>query len=137
MGEYRIVEHTADVGIYAEGSSLEELFTQAVMGLLDITGTWKPGPASEDVDIDLTTHDLGALLVDWLSEVLYLQDGRDSFISSIEIKEVKRNSLRGRVGILPHGQDVIEGTPVKAITYHQLQVEETEDGWMAHVFFDI
>lgn len=137
MNEYQVIEHTADVGIHATGATLEKLFTQAALGLLDIIGTWKPGHGSETIAIEVSAHDLGALLVDWLSEILFLQDARDCLISSLEVVTVDRLSAAGSVGIATHGNDVIEGTPVKAITYHQLQVEETEDGWTARVFFDI
>lgn len=138
MGEYRIVEHTADVGIYAVGRSLEDLFAQATLGLLEITGTWVPGEPAEVVPVAIEAHDLGAMLVDWLSEVLYLQDAGDAVIRTLEVSKVDPPRANGLVGITPRGEDDIEGTPVKAITYHQLQVEETEgEGWECHVFFDI
>jgi SHS2 domain-containing protein len=137
VGEYRVVEHTADVGIYASGTSLADLFTQATLGMLEITGTWRPGPSSEHIALEVSSHDLGGLLVDWLSEVLYVQDARDVVITEVEVDEIEGPAATGRVGISSHGEDDIEGTPVKAITYHQLEVEQTEDGWMGHVFFDI
>lgn len=137
MGEYRILEHTADVGIYAIGETLEELFRQATLGLLAITGTWKPANRGEVVQIEVSAHDLGAVLVDWLSEVLYLQDTRDALIADVTVIEVGPTRANGRVGVLIRGNDQVEGTPVKAITYHQLQVERTEEGWEAQVFFDI
>lgn len=137
MGEYRVVEHTADVGIYVIGESLEELFRQGALGLLDITGTWKPGSADEIVSVEVSSHDLPGTFVDWLSEILYLQDARDSLIASIDLDHVGDSGARGRVGLLTRGNAELEGTPVKAITYHQLEVERTEEGWEAHVFFDI
>lgn len=137
MGEYRVVEHTADVGIYVIGGSVEEPFRQAALGLLDITGTWKPGPPDEVVTVEVSSHDLPGAFVDWLSEILYLQDARDSLITSIDVEDVGDSDARGRVGLLTRGNVEVEGTPVKAITYHQLEVERTEEGWEAHVFFDI
>ncbi|HYI43916.1 MAG TPA: archease [Actinomycetota bacterium] len=137
MGEYRIIEHTADIGIYVGGESLEELFRQGALGLLAITGTWKPGTPDEQIEIEVGSHDLPGTFVDWLGEVLYLQDTRDAWIVSVEVSSARAEEVRGRVGLKKRGKEEFEGTPVKAITYHQLEVEQTEEGWEGHVFFDI
>lgn len=133
---YQIVEHTADVGIRAWAGSLEDLFTEVTYGLLDIAGT-RGETAEQDVAVDLEAPDLGALLVDWLSEVLYLQDGRDAVIQKVAIDEVRDGRVRGRVSIGPRGDAVLQGTAVKAITYHQLRVEKTDSGWEATVYVDV
>jgi SHS2 domain-containing protein len=31
----------------------------------------------------------------------------------------------------------LTGPPIKAVTYHQLQVAETDEGWSATVYFDV
>lgn len=136
VNDYTIVEHTADVGIRARGTSLEAVFEQATYGLLDIIGA-RRGDGEEEVGLELEARDLGALLVDWLSEVLYLQDGRDAVIASVAVDEVRDGRIRGRVALAPRGDQIIEGTAVKAITYHQLRVEETSSGWEAEVYVDV
>lgn len=131
------MEHTADVGVRATGATLTELFLQAALGLLEITGAWRPGVKGETVEIVLEGgSDLGALLVDWLSEVLYLQDTRDRLISDVSIESVEGSGLTGRVTVIPRAGSV-DGTPVKAITFHQLVVERSDGVWNAQVFFDI
>jgi SHS2 domain-containing protein len=132
---FEILEHTADVGVRAFGPSVESVFEQATRGLLDITGAGRSG-TGEVVEIDVEAADLGALLVYWLEEVLYLQDARDSVVGEVTIDSVTGTNARGRVTIASREED-LEGTAVKAITYHQLRVERQDAGWVAVVYFDI
>ncbi len=136
MAGYDVLEHTADVGVRATGATLEETFEQATIGLAQIAGVWRP-EFGERVDIDVVADDLGALLVDWLSEVLYLHDARGAAIAAVEIEAVEEHRARGSVVLGDLGEGIAEGTQVKAITYHQLTVERATGGWVAQVFFDI
>ncbi len=132
---FEILEHTADVGVRGWGDTVEEAFRQATLGLLDIVGVWQPAPGERE-DIEVQAHDLGALLVDWLGEVLYLQDTRDVVVSGLEVSSVQQGRAAGWVELAPRPEE-IEGTAVKAITYHQLEVAEQEGRWVAQVFLDI
>jgi SHS2 domain-containing protein len=138
MARFEILEHTADVGIKAEAVDLAGLFEAATLGLLDIIGTWAPGPAPSSVDLALEAPDTGALLVDWLGEVLYVHDSRDAVVTSLDMLEVTPARAAGRLGIAPRDEAAYEGgTQVKAITYHRLAVEQTPDGWTATVYVDV
>ena len=120
----------------ARGTSTEEAFKQATRGLLDITGTLAEG-SGERVAIEVTANDLGGALVDWLEEVLYLQDARDSVITGLKVESATAAGATGWVEISPRINE-IEGTAVKAITYHQLRVSKHPNGtWLATVYFDI
>jgi SHS2 domain-containing protein len=136
MGSYEILEHTADVGVRAQGETLEECFEQATRGLLAIVGIDRPGPG-ERVSIELSSEDLGALLVDWLNEIIYLHDARDAVIADLVLTEVSGDTLRGELALAPRGEDAAEGVQVKAVTYHQLRVERTPAGYVAEVYFDV
>ena len=133
---FEIVEHTADVGIKASGATLEEAFRETTLGLLEITGTWVPG-VGEEVELEFISTDAASLLVDWLGEILYLQDARDALVAGVEVREVNQERLVGTVTLTPRGEVDPEGTAVKAITYHQLAVDEFEDGWHVTVYVDV
>jgi SHS2 domain-containing protein len=135
-GRFEVLEHTADVGVRAVGSSLKECFRQMTLGLLEISGAYRPdGGDKRDISVD--ADDFGALLVYWLEEVLYIQDSADAVVTDVTVNEVGMDEAVGSVSIAPRGDEVLEGTAVKAITYHQLSVARTEEGWTATVFFDI
>lgn len=139
MARFEILEHTADVGIKAEAVDLPGVFEQAALGLLDIIGTWAPDRrATEQVEVDVEADDPGALLVDWLGEILYVHDSRDAVVTSLDMTGATPRRAAARVGIAPREEDSYEGgTQVKAITYHRLAVEEGPGGWSATVYVDV
>jgi SHS2 domain-containing protein len=136
VGNYEILEHTADVGVEARGGTLEECFEQATLGLLEILGM-QPAGRGTIVTLELVAEDLGGLLVDWLNEVLYLQDARDAVITALGVEKVTTRNATGWVSLAPRRGRHLEGTQVKATTYHQLMVDATPDGYVARVFFDV
>jgi SHS2 domain-containing protein len=133
---FEIVEHTADVGVRATAPTIESLFEETTRGLLEITGSLLPG-AGEWVEFDVESRDLAGALVDWLGEALYLQDSRDAVVTDIRVDAVNGGRARGALSLAPRHDADLEGTAVKAITYHQLRVEETAEGWTAQVFVDV
>ena len=135
MGSFEIIEHTADVGIRAYGATREELFEQATLGLAQIIGI-VTDRAGERVHVSVEAGDLGGLLVDWLSEVLYLHEVRDALLAGVRLGEVTEQRAAGVVELVEREGEV-EGTQVKAITYHGLKVEPDGDGWMAQVYVDV
>lgn len=153
MGSFEILEHTADVGIRAQGANLEELFEQASRGLAEVIGIWKPASAqerkghglAEQIVIDLDARDLGGLLVDWLGEIVYLADVREGSLTHIEAEAVSEPgdahagacTAAGRLWLEPRVGEQQEGTAVKAITYHRLKVAPTPTGWVAEVYLDV
>jgi SHS2 domain-containing protein len=136
VADYEILEHTADIGVRAYGETLAEVFECTTRALAEIAGIWHPG-SGEEVMIEVESEDLGSLLVDWLSEVLYLEDERSAAIAGIEMTRVEHGHVSGAVTLRPLDSDPVEGVQIKAVTYHQLLVERAPGGWTARVFFDI
>ena len=137
MAQYEIIEHTADVGIAAEAPDLPELFRQMALGLADIMGAWKPDVAdTEPIEIVLDSNDLGGLLVDWLNEIIWLQDSRDAVLAHVRVTYIEPGYMKAKLGLAPRAEQ-LEGTAVKAITYHRLLVEQHGSGWRARVYVDV
>ncbi|MGB3561982.1 MAG: archease [Thermoanaerobaculia bacterium] len=138
---YRFIEHTADTGLEVEARTLDELFVEALRGMTDcITEVEQVVPKTRR-RLVVQAGDLGRLLVEWLSEVVYLFEVEDLLLSQaeVEIKESKEGfDLEATAAGEPYDPD---RHPVKialkAVTYHQLKVEQTPDGWQARVIFDI
>lgn len=133
---FEIVEHTADVGVRASAPTIESLFEETTRGLLEITGSLVPG-VGEWVEFEVESRDLAGALVDWLGEALYLQDSRDAVVTDIRVESVDGGRARGALSLAPRNDADLEGTAVKAITYHQLVVEPFESGWRCRFFVDV
>src|SRR5688572_5543828 len=97
MGGYEIIEHTADVGIAAEAPTLEGVFEQTALGLFEILGGWDPG-AGEDTELRLEPADNAGLLVDWLNELLFIQETRDIVFTSLDVGKIDGGGLLATVG---------------------------------------
>jgi SHS2 domain-containing protein len=136
MEGYELLEHTADVGVRARGATLEEVFEQATLGLAEVLGALRPGPG-EAVAIEVTAGDAGALLVDWLNEVLWLHETRGhAAIAAIRVERAGGDRAAGSVTFSSTDQPA-DGTFVKAVTYHRLRVGRDAGGWLAEVYLDV
>jgi len=136
MGDFELLEHTADVGIRARGATLEEAFEQATQGLAEVLGARRPGPG-EAVAVEVTAGDPGALLVDWLNEVLWLHETRGhAAIAAVRVERVGGDRAAGSV-TFSSTDPPADGTFVKAVTYHRLRVGRDAGGWLAEVYLDV
>jgi len=133
---FEVLEHTADVGVRATAGTLEGVFVEATRGLAEIAGI-AGDERGERVGLELSGEDPAGLLVDWLSEVLWLHDSRDAFVGRIEVDEVSPHGVRGSVTLTPRGDRAAQGTQVKAVTYHRLHVGRENGGWTAEVYLDV
>jgi SHS2 domain-containing protein len=132
---FEILEHTADIGLRARGKTPEELFENAAAGLLEILGA-AAHEGSTDEEIALEADDRAALLVHFLDELIYLVDARGARIAAIAVRFDAPTRLRASVTWTP-SDEPLEGTELKAATFHQLSLEERGGGFEATVFFDV
>jgi SHS2 domain-containing protein len=135
---FEVFEHTADLGLRVRAATREALFAEATRGLLAIIVANPDavrGVEFKRFRLDGTQNDF--LLFDWLSELLVLFDTQNWLAAECDA----RFDARG-AEILCRGEPLDRQRheldhEVKAITYHGLCVEETEDGWMAEVIVDL
>ena len=132
---YEIIDHTADIGIKAYGRSIEEAFENAAYGMFDIiSDTSKVEPVGEYL-IRLESDSLEELLVDFLSELLYIFEVQHLIFGKFEVK-LDGTKLEARIfGEKFNPEKHPKGIEIKAVTYHILEVNASE-GYVK-VLFDI
>ncbi|HEX5481521.1 MAG TPA: archease [Terriglobia bacterium] len=138
MHSFRILEHTADVGFEAFGETRPQLFANAARALTSLRVDLDSVAALEPVKLRVQGPDLPGLLVNWLSEILYLEDAEEWLFSSFDFSAFEETSLDGvargeRFSPARHRLKSL----VKAVTYHQLAVEKKDGVWRARVFVDV
>lgn len=143
---FEILEHTADIGLKVHGRTLAELFVNAANGLLSLISAPGEQITSESggrLTLSVNGSDLEDLLVNWLSEILYFIDAEGWELSEFSLRDIVvdpegENRIAGEgLGQRLKLRERSRAIPVKAVTYHQISVQETSDGWEAVVYFDI
>jgi len=137
MKKFEIIEHTADVAIEAYGSTREELFANAALGMFTIIGdTDKVAPAESRL-IEVHADGPELLLADFLAELLYQLDVSHFVLHHATVESVTDTDVRAMVYGEPLGPHHELFTDIKAVTHHRLKVERCDSGWRATVLFDI
>lgn len=134
---YREIEHTADLAIEVEAPTRKDLFARAATALAQImieTGGVKPVERREieivdDDDPDMMHDMLGAALNLCLTGGFVWRDAdveeREHAVAVWlrgEPYDIERHKLK---------------TEIKAVTMHQLAVENKDGKWIARIVFDI
>ena len=138
MLPFQILEHTADIGFEAFGPTREEVFTNAARALVYLMVDLESILPQDNLSLRAEGSDMPDLLVNWLSEILYLFDAEGWLFRDFEVKHLTDRSFaavgRGeKFDRTRHQAKLL----VKAITYHQLDLSETGQGWRAQVYVDI
>lgn len=135
---YTPLDHTADAGIIVYGEDLPALFTHAAWALFDVISDATTIQPLHSMTVRLEALDREDLLVQWLSELLYLYDTQrflccDATFTVLEPTRLEA-TIRGEP--LDPARHPID-TEIKAVTYHQIAVEQVGARWQARVIFDV
>jgi SHS2 domain-containing protein len=135
---YEVLEHAADVGFRAHAPTLPQLFASAAEALVGIAMETDEIEQRETYSLRAEGESLEALLVNWLSEVLYYLDGRRLAMRSFQVKELTSDRVSGEAAGEP--RDLTRQPAklvVKGVTYHQLKIAQDALGWFCEVFLDV
>ncbi len=142
---YRLLEHTADVGIEATGADAGATLCEAARGLTHVlTGGGlhdhgRDGRSERAFFVE--APDRESLLVAFLSELLWLleSDGVLWAGGGVRLSDTT-DGLRAEAGgnfvrfdPRRHGG----GVEVKAVTYHDVRFGPDGEGWVARVILDL
>lgn len=148
MDGYEIIEHTADVGIRGRGDSLDALFVAMARGLFAVIAdpetvqqphTVQPDTADMErrrsirLDADTTAD----LLHDWLEELNALHQIHGELYGrfTVQVAGTRLTAVAEGEAIDPERHDL--RVEVKAVTWHDLRVDRTAEGYEAFVLLDI
>ena len=135
---YDFFEHTADVGIRARASTLRELFIHMARGLVELIAEDSRLEPRQTREIALAAENTEALLVSWLSELLFWFSTERFLPVRYVLDDVTPRSLRGRIeGDHFDPSRHVQGREVKAITHHLLSVQQRNSVWEGQVLVDI
>lgn len=131
--EFEEIEHTADWSIRVFGRTLSELFVHAAQGMFSLLDPDLESEGTQKRTIELSAIDRETLLVSWLEELLYLLESEGIAAVDYEL-QVNDKHLQAVVltrKILSMKKDI------KAVTYHELELQEEESGIQTTLVFDV
>jgi len=144
MRRYQISDRftTADLGLELEADSLEELFAAAAEGMMAIIfGERVELEGNSEDFLELSADNLEQLMVDWLSELLYLFDAEGMVGGGFDLKiEEAEGQYRLSANLSMCRYDPVAMPAeheIKAVTYHRLNIEKRENLYRCHVVFDL
>jgi SHS2 domain-containing protein len=131
---HKWIEHTAELQLELHATSEAGVFREAIDALRELLEDETPeagAPAQRPVEVEAT--DRGALLAEWLAELVFLAETEGLVPESVDDLVVGEDSVtgvvRGRLAQPPH--------LVKAVTYHDLELRRDRDGWRGNVVLDV
>ncbi|MBC7234746.1 MAG: archease [Chloroflexi bacterium] len=131
------LDHTADLALRVYGRDRAELFAHAALGMFEAMHchTTEQSAQPIEAEIVLDAPDQETLLVDWLSELLYLSERRRACFTSFDIHQLTETHLEATV----HGTTACRPQLlIKAVTYSNLRIKRRDDGiYQVTIIFDI
>ncbi|MDR0767499.1 MAG: archease [Methanosarcinales archaeon] len=145
--DFEYIDHVADMRFIAYGGSLEEVFKNAALATLFAIADISAIQPQTVFEIELETINLENLMVDFLSELLFLFDAEETTLGVVSVKEVgsKRDENGEEIWFINasvSGEPIDASkhdfkTEVKAITYNKIRIEKTASGFEAEVVLDL
>jgi len=135
--DYEIFDHTADIGIKLIGDSLSEIFMKAIHATADLlSGGIQIQPVIEK-GFSIKEENIETALVSVLEEIIYFFE-KELFLPSTCSVKIKKDrykiNLKGNITSI---EEIKEGTEIKAVTYHQLEIKKINEEYQARVIFDV
>jgi len=135
---FELRAHTADVAVAASGPTLDATVAAVADGLAAAMCDEVPATGGDRFSLSVAAESREALLFDYLDELIYERDVRGVLPVDNEAtvhEEGGEWSLEATARGVP--LDAVDAREVKAVTYSEMELRETDEGWRAYVVFDV
>lgn len=136
MPKFKLIEHTADIGLTAYGGTLAEAFANAAYGMFSIMAELKKVKEKESRSVEIREAETETLLFEWLNSLLYLFDVETLLFRRFDVQLLDNNSLRATC----YGEKYDSARHqlklgIKSATYYMLSVDKDKN--RVQVIFDV
>jgi SHS2 domain-containing protein len=140
-GGFRYLEHVTDAYIEAYGDSMEEAFSYAAKGTVNVMFEIKDIQGTSKVDFRIEGVDYYELLFNWLERVNLLIAIDNQVISNFELKISKLDSkyqltgsgMAETIDIIKHGYKI----EIKGVTYHEMEILQQGNQYKVKFILDL
>ena len=127
---FRYLDHVTDAIVEAYGNSLDEAFENSAKGLVNTMIDLEQISPDQEYEIVAKGYDVKSLLYDWLEKVMLGLLIDNIALSDFKVKISENNGnyflkgiAKGEVLDLKRHHYKIE---IKAVTYHEMEIKQTE-----------
>lgn len=140
-GGFRYLEHVTDAYIEAYGDSMEEAFSYAAKGTVNVMFEIRDIQGTSKVDFRIEGVDYYELLFNWLERVNLLIAIDNQVISNFELKISKLDSkyqltgsgMAETIDIIKHGYKI----EIKGVTYHEMEILQQGNQYKVKFILDL
>ena len=127
------LSHTADWSARVWAPDLPTLFKEAARAMSLLSGTVTGTGARVSKAFETEGPDLESLLVAFLSELVYYQEQENLTFDDFDLRVAGQWLKVGMEGAPAESVD----KAIKAVTYHNLKIERTSEGFETTIVFDV
>lgn len=132
---YEEVDHTAEWSLRVWAPDMVGLLTQAAVGMFALVEVEPRSGASQRWrTLTLQAPDHEGLLVHWLHELLFGLETRQMTTTEFDIEVAQEPRLSGRIREAPASRPKKH---IKAVTYHELDIQERDGRLETLIVFDV
>ncbi|HDL18855.1 MAG TPA: archease [Bacteroidetes bacterium] len=133
-----LLDHTGDTGLKIWGGTMEDIFILAARGMFSVIYDVGKVAPRQSRSVELKAESDSELFVRWLNHLNFLFATENLLFCRFDLFEIKNHFLTATVS----GEEFSAAkheifSEIKAVTYHQLKLEQIKDGWYAQVVFDV
>ena len=131
---------TGEAAFRAYGSTLSELFSNAALALFSVMADLSTVELKEERVINLADPSVERLLIDFLSELVYLKDADAMLFARFEVDVSKKENYQLQATVSGEPINLAKhklGVDVKGVTLYMYKFEQLADGYLAQVVLDI
>lgn len=136
MKKYEFIEHTADIKFRAYGKTLEELYENSGLAVSKFMYEGKIEEAKKK-KIKAEGEDLESLMYNFIEEILFLVDSEGFLTAKAKVK-ISADKKKIEAELYGDSAKNYKGIEhIKSITYNEMFVRKTKNGWAAQAVLDI
>jgi SHS2 domain-containing protein len=137
---YNFIDHTADAAVVVTADTIEELFIASADAFKEVVIESASRKPNESYKLELSSLSLENLLVNFLNELNFRLIYKRKMFSNVNDMKISQNEDIRKLECNLLESDIDESmikTEIKSVTYHQMDLAKTNEGYKTIIVFDI
>jgi SHS2 domain-containing protein len=132
------LSHTADWSLRVWAADLCLLFAESASGMNALAGIRLADSPRVQRTFSTSAEDAESLLVSYLSELVFFAEQETLAFDKIELKIEAREGQSCSLSAILIGAPILSiNKAIKAVTFHNMQIRQTERGYEVEIVFDV